>query len=93
MPKLIPSLFTKYVLTDLEAASADILTETQLARFTTIRAEIAEQKLALDFDPTNPIKFAQDEAFLKGQMSILDLQLESHNVAIAKLTQQSQSKE
>jgi len=69
--KIIAGTFTYYQLTDREVLAGSILTSDQKAVIQNELAQAADNKLNLDFDPLNPTKFAQDEAFLKGQMSIL----------------------
>ena len=75
MPVLQTNTFTTYSLSVLETLSASVLSIEQKCLFQTDLALIAEQRLALDIDFSNPTKFAQDEAFLKGQMSILRVML------------------
>jgi hypothetical protein len=88
--------FTRYKISEIETLTGSVLTESQLMLVSNQLADAAEQRLALDFDPTNMIKFAQDEAFLKGQISILTMMLEAHKVAQETLSfqsKQSQSQE
>lgn len=50
-------------------------------------AQIAEQLIALDFDPTEPQKFVQNNAFLRGQLSAFQTILERSNMASKTLSQ------
>ncbi len=71
MATLITNTFSAYHLTDQEALQGSILTITQLQVLQNQLAQVAEEKLALDFDPTNPTTYAQQEAYMKGQMDLL----------------------
>lgn len=75
MSKIISGTFTHYELTTQEVLAGSILTTDQKALIQNELATIAESRLNIDFDALNPTKFAQDEAFLKGQMSILRVML------------------
>lgn len=75
MSKIIAGTFTHYELTTKEILAGSILTTDQKAVLQNELATIAESRLNIDFDALNPTKFAQDEAFLKGQMSILRVML------------------
>ena len=70
-----PNTFSSYAFTREEELKASILTHLQKARIQSQLSEVAESILALSFDPLNPTKFAQDDAFLKGQLSILRVML------------------
>ena len=69
--KIISSTFTKYELTKSEQQSGSIFNDSQLAVLHNMRTDYAEQKLNLVFNPSNPIDFAQQEAFLAGQIQLL----------------------
>jgi hypothetical protein len=75
MAKITTGTFTHWELTNTEILAGSILTTDQKNILQNELAQIAENKLNLDFDPLNPTKFAQDEAFLKGQMSIIRVML------------------
>jgi Tat protein secretion system quality control protein TatD with DNase activity len=38
-------------------------------------ASVAEQLVGLDYNPQNPVQFALDQAFLRGQKSVFETQL------------------
>jgi len=78
---LIENAFTSYQLTNEEELAGHILNFNQAAVLQNERAQVAESRLNVDFDPQNPVKFAQDEAFLKGQLSVYNLLLERSKVA------------
>jgi hypothetical protein len=82
--------FTKYQLTPEEQLQGDTLNIYQQYVIQNHMSDIGEQILALVFDPQNPVKFAQDDAFLKGQLTMLRLQLENSEVALAQSKSQSQ---
>jgi len=75
MAKLGTGTFTHYDLTRREILAGSVLTHDQKAVLQNELAQIAEQKCNLDYDPLNPIAFAQSEALLKGQMSIIRVML------------------
>lgn len=75
MAKIAVGTFTHWDLTNPEILAGSILTTDQKHLLQNELAQVAENKLALTFDTTNPTKFAQDEAFLSGQMSILRVML------------------
>ncbi len=62
------SSFATHNLTNEEALNGQVLSPLQLQVLQNEIAQIAEQILALTFDPSNPIRFAQDDAHLKGQL-------------------------
>lgn len=75
MSKLVPGTFGEYELTRQESLSGGILSSDQKALLQNELAMIANNRINLDFTPGDPTKFAQDEAFLKGQMSIIRVML------------------
>ena len=72
----IPSTFTRYHLTSEELISGQTLTTPNLQLLQNYICDAAEEKLALKFDPTNPLVFAQREAELHGQIGILKMLIE-----------------
>jgi len=90
MSKIIPGTFTRYELTELETLSGSVLNEMQLQRLQNNLADIADQILALEFDPNNPKDFMQQDSFLKGQMSFIRYQIEASKESFAQLMQMSQ---
>ena len=75
MAKIAVGTFTHYDLEVSEILSGSILNSMQKAVLQNELATIAEQRCAIDYDPKDPVKFAQDESFLKGQMSIIRVML------------------
>ena len=72
----LPSTFTRFQLTPEEISSGQTLTTNNLYLLQNLICDAAEEKLALKFDPTNPLAFAQREAELQGQIGILKLLVE-----------------
>ena len=94
MAKIIAGTFTHYELTTKEILAGSILTTDQKAVLQNELATIAESRLNIDFDALNPSKFAQDEAFLKGQMSILRVMLlrsDESEIQLRSLSNQPQN--
>ena len=71
MAKLIQGTFSSWELSDYEILQGSILNQTQKMRIQNELADVANNILSLTFNPVEPLKFTQDEAFLKGQLSIL----------------------
>ena len=79
---MIPSIessFLTFTLTPAETKAGSTFTLDQKAVIQNLIGGIAEEKIALTFDPTNPQVFIQREAELMGQLGILKylLSLES----------------
>lgn len=66
------SPFQSWVLSDNETFQGAILNNLQKQVIQNQICQVASQKLNLEFDPTNPSKFMQEEASLKGQMQALE---------------------
>ena len=76
MPILLPTTFTRYSLTKEEQTSGQALTTNNLAVIQNFICDAAEERLALKYDPANPLLWAQREAELQGQIGILKLLVE-----------------
>lgn len=63
--------FTKIPLTESEAREGCIFNHFQRAYLQNMLADTAEQKLNLPFTPNDVLGYAQNEAFLKGQIELL----------------------
>ncbi len=72
MSYLIPNSFSSYSLTDKELKEGSKLTITQVEVLQNRMSMIAEQKLQLKLDPEHPQHFIQQEAYMQGQLDILD---------------------
>ena len=64
------SSFTVHSISPRDTLSGYILSLTQQRVYQNELAEIAEQLITLTYDPLNPVDFAQQHAFLRGQMQI-----------------------
>lgn len=71
MPQLATTSLTRYILTAEESVAGYTLTALNLAVIQNLMADTSESRLALEYDPLNPVKFAQDEAFMQGQLKML----------------------
>ena len=76
MPQQVNSLFTKYEFSQQEFVSASHFTDDNRKLIQNEICKIAEEKVALQYDPLNPVQFAQREAELQGQIGILRYLLE-----------------
>ncbi len=81
MATLITNTFSAYHLTEQEALQGSIFTVTQLQVLQNQLAQVAEEKLALDFDTSDPASYAQQEAYMKGQMDLLLYIIDSSQAA------------
>ena len=68
MAKLIPNAFSTFELTEDEDKQGSILTITQQQVIQNKIAEAAQQQLNLVYDTKDPLKFVQEQAYLKGQL-------------------------
>lgn len=71
MPTPAVNTFTSYHLNEKEAVISQQLSHLNVAFIQNLRSQIAEEKLALKFDPSTPLVFVQQEASLAGQLDIL----------------------
>ena len=71
MSHLLPSSFSRYSFTPEDQLTAQTLTTLNLQHLQNLICAAAEEKLALKFDPVNPLSYAQREAELQGQIGIL----------------------
>jgi len=78
---ILPSLFTRYALTEQEHIEGCLLNANQKAVIQNLTADIAEEKLLLKFDPSNVAAYQQREAELQGQIGILKFLLAASDEA------------
>lgn len=71
MANLTIGTFTHWNLSSAEILQGSILSSQQKQVLQNELAQIAEQIVNLEFDASNPVAFAQNDAHLKGQMSII----------------------
>ena len=65
------SSFLSYSLTQQEIVEGSTFNSAQRAVIQNLIAESAEEKVALKYDPQNPMSFVQAEAELQGKIGIL----------------------
>jgi len=75
MSKIIPTSFTSYELSEEEFLRSSILNFEQKRVIQNEISAVAEQILNLEYEPSAPLKFVQDDSFLKGQLSVLRMLL------------------
>jgi len=95
MSSPVPNEFTTYNLSKEEFLQGSILNPLQTQVIQNELARVAQQILSLTYEPRNPVKFAQDDAALKGQLAVfrwlLDTSMESQNQLRALAVQSSGS--
>jgi hypothetical protein len=74
-------VFLTHQLSTQEATQGEALNPIQHRSIQNLIAQIAEQKLRLPFDPATPYAYVQQEAFLQGQIEILEHLLERSDVS------------
>jgi hypothetical protein len=77
----LPSTFSRFQLTSEEQSSGQSLTTNNLAAIQNLICDAAEERLALKYDPLNPLIWVQREAELQGQIGILKLLVELSQVS------------
>lgn len=85
MSTIRPNTFTSYDLTLEEELSGSILTLQQTQVLQNMLSSIAEEKLALEFDPMKPEVFSQAEAYKRGQLDLILYILENSEAANKEL--------
>lgn len=93
MATVITTSLTRFQLTDAEQTLGCILTTNQKYVLHNMLADAAEEKVALKFDPLNPVSFAQQEAELQGKIGIIKYILECSNIAEQEHLAEIQSKQ
>ena len=86
MATIVPNVFTSYVLTEQEQIEGSILTIAQKEVIQNRLSDTAAEKLALPFDPSNPMEFAQEEAYKRGHIDALQFILDVSEAAVAAKT-------
>lgn len=76
MAHLIENSFASFSLTAEEELEGSIFTLTQLQYLQNQLAKVAEEKLELEFDTSDPQSFTQQEAYKRGQLDTLRFLLE-----------------
>jgi hypothetical protein len=84
MAEIIPNQFTSYSLTQDEELQGSIFSLLQTYVLQNELSICAMEKNALEFNPSDPIAFAQQEAALKGKIELLtyllDKSVASNNI-------------
>lgn len=83
MPKLLETSFVAYKFSAEELIAARNLGPEQRMYYQTLLSDAAEEKLAEEFDPEHPLISARREAYLRGQMDILNMLLSNDASQIA----------
>ena len=78
MAHIEPTSLTRLVLNEQESVAGHTFNSLNLAVLQNLIADSSETKINLEYDPTNPVKFAQDEAFIQGQLKILRYLIQMH---------------
>lgn len=86
MPAQKVNKFTSWEFTPIELKVASTFNDLQIKLIQTQIAAAAEEKIALTYDPLNPVVFAQREAELQGNINALEYLL-----ALSQSLSQSQS--
>lgn len=81
MGRPIESTFNRYALTDEEQITGAQLTSSQKFIIQNQLADIADQILSLDYEPSDPLQFAIQHSFLKGQMAVYRHMLDASDAA------------
>lgn len=82
MPHRLESRFTRYKLSNDEVKAGIVFTDLQRCYLCNLRADIAEQKLALVYTPQDPVGYAQQQAELMGQLLLLDTLISSSDAQL-----------
>ena len=91
MATVVSNEFTSYDFTPEEMTSAMILNDLQRQYFQTLYSQYATERLAIHFDATDPVRFAQQEAELAGKMGVLRQLLDDSYEAAESLIQTAAS--
>ena len=88
MATLKPSQFCRYELNEQEISQGSALTAVQGYCIQNQIADLAAQKLNLVFDPSKPDDFAQQIAYLQGQIDALQHILNTSESALQHISNQ-----
>lgn len=78
---------TRFIMDEKSQKAALMLTAATRALLQNTKADLSEQLINLNIDPSNVSEFIQNEAFLRGQLAMVDYLLSSSD------PQQQQTKE
>jgi translation initiation factor 2 beta subunit (eIF-2beta)/eIF-5 len=91
MGALLVSTFSRYQLSREEELNGQVLSFSQKQVLQNQLANIAEEKLALQYTPNSPLEFLQKEAELQGQLGLIQFLFETSSFAEETLKTQSNS--
>lgn len=74
-------IFSSYTLTQEEQLAGETLSALSIQVLHNLRSRLAEQKLYLPFTPNDVLAYAQQEAFLTGQLELLTFLIDSAEAA------------
>lgn len=85
MASQIINSFSQFSLTPEEQTAGELLTTTQVQVIRNLLAGEALKRIALTFDPTQPMQFAQAEAEIQGAIGAYTYLLEASEIAHGNL--------
>ena len=74
-----PGLFTRFNLSPTEEKDGSTFNAFQIAWLHNIRADKVAALISLSFTPDNIVQYAQDEAYITGQIQLLDTLLSTES--------------
>ncbi len=77
--------FQKVPMSDVDLLGAQVLPLQTEAMITNLRVDIAISKINLEFTPNDPLGYAQQEAYLRGQLDILQFLQDNSTTAAQTL--------
>lgn len=81
MPLRRDDPFSSYTFTEQEIARARELTPEQRCYYQTLMSDAAQEKLAITYNPYKSKEFLQTEAYLRGQIDILNMLLSEGSIS------------
>jgi len=81
MPTPIPTVFSSYTLSEEEELHGQTFTNLNIAVLQNIRCQAAQDKLNLDFTPNDVLTYSQKEAYLKGQLDLIQYLMDLNDAA------------
>lgn len=87
MSRKTVNIFDTYEHTEQEQIASSIFSQTNLEYLHNQRTAIAQQKLLLVYDTTNPSAFVQEDAYLRGQLDILSYLIDSSEAATSAVAE------
>jgi len=95
MAILVPNSFSSFQLSEFEEETGSVLTPEHKAVLQNKLSNIAHQKLNLVFNPNDVLAYAQQVAYLQGQLDVIQWQLDTsiqvEELLYERLKQQDQA--